>query len=440
MRLRHVLLWGMALAASDSLYADDAMLLEELEQRIARLEQGKAQPEPANDWTDKVSINGYITYGITRHDVHQDQGGAPPINFQAGQPFTYRSRVTDEVSHRDLSRVGLQFNAEINDRTSAVVQLLGRGRDNYDTEVQWAFIDYELLEGLNWRGGRLMLPNSMHSQYLNVGYAYHWVELPGEVYDIVPFDTIDGMDLTWKFNTGNISHDLSAVYGSLDVPDFTFGVPIIYEGRDYGGINLRSRWGDLMTWFSYNHARLNADLSPLDAALQAAGFGGVLPFQYASASIDEAVAIGRSVGFQYDNGSFFLMAERADLDIHNWYPNRWGGYMSTGYRFGKWTPHVTWGAANTHDLSASLNDGNPATTALAMSNAVRGKSWTFGLRHDLAAGIDVKFEAKRFYDMSSTKFDSVGANTNGMFTPSTLAGELEDENPVVYRIAVDAVF
>lgn len=435
MQLYRSMFWGALLAGSSALYAEDPPSLDEIEKRIAQLEQGSLEPQ--TNWTDRISINGYLSYGITRHDVHQDQGGAPPLNFQAGQPYTFRNRVTDEISHRDISRVGLQINAEINDKTSAVVQLLGRGRDNYDAEVQWAFIDYELLEGLNWRGGRLMLPNSMHSQYLNVGYAYHWVELPGEVYDIVPFDTIDGMDLTWKFNTGSISHDLSAVYGSLDVPDNTFGVPVIYEGRDYGGINLRSRWGDLMTWFSYNHARLSADLSSLDLAF---AMLGLPPPGFASASIDEAVAIGRSVGFQYDNGSFFMMAERADLDIDAWYPNRWGGYVSTGYRIGKWTPHVTWGAANTHGAADALNDGNPLTSGLALSNMVRGKSWTLGVRHDLASGIDVKLEAKRFYDMSNEKFDSVGANTNGMFSPSTLAGEIEDENPVVYRISVDAVF
>lgn len=424
MRLRYSLLWGIALAASGSLYADDAVSMEELEQRLSRLEQGAGSISGA-DWTDKVSINGFITYGLTRHDVHQNQANANGVNAAAGQPFNYQERVTDEVSHRELSRAGLQFNAEINDKTSAVVQLLARGRDNYDAEVQWAYIDYELVNGLNWRGGRLMLPNSMHSQYLNVGYAYHWVALPSEVYDIVPFDTMDGMDLTWSFNTGSLSHDLSAFYGSLDVPDDTLGATVVYQGRDYAGINLRSRWGDMTTWLSYSHAKLSADLSSLGLA---------------AASIEDANIMGSSIGLQYDNGTFFLMAERSELDPHAWFPYRWGGYVSSGYRVGKWTPHVTWGATNSSDISGVLNDTNPFNDALAQANMVRAKSWTLGIRQELARGLDIKFEAQQFYDTSSEKLDRTGSNVNGMFTPSTIAGKIEDDNPTVYRISVDAVF
>lgn len=155
MRLRHTLLWGIALAASGGVHAADAASLEELEQRLSRLEQqGQDYSQSSTDWTDNVSVNGFLTYGLTRHDVHQKQGGL--TNPDAGDRFKYLERVTDEVSHRELSRAGIQFNAEINDKTSAVVQILARGRDNYDAEVQWAYIDYKLLPSLTWRGGRVV--------------------------------------------------------------------------------------------------------------------------------------------------------------------------------------------------------------------------------------------------------------------------------------------
>lgn len=434
MELRHQLLGALALAASGAVHASDAVALEELEQRLSRLErQGQQYSSAATDWTDRVSINGFMTYGLTRHDIHQKQGGTALTNPDAGQRFTYLERVTDEVSHRELSRAGIQFNADINDRTSAVVQLLARGRDNYDAEVQWAYIDYKLLPSLSWRGGRLMLPNSMHSQYYNVGYAYHWAALPSEVYDIVPFDTMDGMDLTWRFNTGSLSHELSAFYGSLDVPDNTLPATVVYQGRDYGGVNLRSRWGNLNTYLSYSHAKLTADLSPVDAALG-------LPPTFAAASIDDASISGTSVGFTYDNGSFMLMGERSDLDPKAWFPYRWGGYVSTGYRFGKWMPHVTWGATNSGDISSVLTNDNLADDTLALSNMIRGKSWTYGLRYEVASGMDLKIEAQRFYDMSNEKYERTGSNVNGMFSSSFAAGPLEDEHPTVYRIAVDVVF
>ena len=437
MESRLKLLGALALAASGAVHASDAASLEALEQRLSRLEsQGQEYTPSASDWTDRVTINGFINYGLTRHDVHQKQGAlSPGANPDEGERFTYLERVTDEVSHRELSRAGIQFNAEVNDKTYVVVQMLARGRDNYDAEVQWAYVDYELLPSLKWRGGRLMLPNSMHSQYYNVGYAYHWAALPSEVYDIVPFDTMDGMDLTWSFNTGSLSHELSAFYGSLDVPDNTLPVTVIYQGRDYGGINLRSRWGDLSTYLSYSHAKLTADLSGMDAAVP-------LPpgLSFASASIDDASISGTSVGFTYDNGKFMLMAERSDLDPKAWFPYRWGGYVSTGYRFGKWMPHVTWGATNSSDISQVLNNETPVDDELARSNMIRGKSWTWGVRYELATGIDLKVEAQRFYDMSNEKYERTESNVNGMFSSSRSATPLEDDHPTVYRIAVDAVF
>lgn len=440
MEIRYGLLGALALVVSGAAHASDMASLEELEKRLSRLElQRQGSFSSTTDWTDRVSINGFMTYGLTRHDVHQKQGSPIPVpnpgsNPDAGHRFTYLERVTDEVSHRELSRAGIQFNAAINDKTNAVVQLLARGRDNYDAEVQWAYIDYKLLPSVTWRGGRLMLPNSMHSQYLNVGYAYHWAALPSEVYDIVPFDTMDGMDITWRFNTGTLSHELSAFYGSLDVPDNTLPATVVYEGRDYGGVNLRSRWGDLSTYLSYSHAKLTADLSPVDAAL---GFPTPV---FATASIDDASISGTSVGFTYDNGSFMLMAERSDLDPKAWFPYRWGGYVSTGYRFGKWMPHVTWGATNSGDISSVLTNASPADDGLALSNMIRSKSWTYGLRYEVASGIDLKLEAQRFYDMSNEKFDRTGSNVNGMFSSSPVAGPLEDDHPMVYRIAVDVVF
>ncbi|MCK0155151.1 hypothetical protein MWU49_15660 [Alcanivorax sp. S6407] len=137
------------------------------------------------------------------------------------------------------------------------------------------------------------------------------------------------------------------------------------------------------------------------------------------------------------------MGERSDLDPKAWFPYRWGGYVSTGYRFGKWMPHVTWGATNSSDISAVLDNKTPADFAddqLAQSNMIRGKSWTWGVRYELASGIDLKVEAQRFYDMSDSKYERTGSNVNGMFSSSVTAGALEDENPMVYRIAVDAVF
>lgn len=89
MESRLKLLGALALAASGAVHASDAASLEALEQRLSRLEsQGQEYTPSASDWTDRVTINGFITYGLTRHDVHQKQGAlSPGANPDEGERF-----------------------------------------------------------------------------------------------------------------------------------------------------------------------------------------------------------------------------------------------------------------------------------------------------------------------------------------------------------------
>lgn len=403
--------------------------LEDMERRLEQLEM--QQYDNNSNWSDRISVNGFMTYGITRHDVH--------VRDDSGEPIEYIDRITDKVSHRELSRAGVQFNAAISDQTSATVQILARGKDHYDAEVQWAYLSHDLSPSVTVRGGRMVLPFFMHTQYSNVGYAYHWAVLPGEAYDVVPFDTMEGVDLSWNVNTGPVSHRLNVYGGATDVPSFSLPAPVVYEVSDLTGINLTSQWRDWTSWLSYSHAEVTLDLSPLAVPIAEAQDppvppSAILPMLAEPVSLDDANTYISSVGLQYDNGSLLLMAERTQLGIEGWFPTKWGGYVSAGYRFGKWLPHVTWGAANAHGVSEAADDGGLAVP-FSQSNMVRSKSWTVGTRYELSPGVAVKLEAQRFYDMSNDKI-----MTNGLFTPQGAAPSIEEEEPTVFRLTVDAAF
>ena len=214
--------------------------LEDMERRLEQLEM--QQYEKQNNWSDRLSVNGFMTYGVTRHDVH--------VRANNGEPIDYIDRTTDEISHRELSRAGIQFNATISDETSATVQVLARGRDDYDAQVQWAYLSHDLSPSVTVRAGRMVLPFFMHTQYNNVGYTYHWATLPGEAYDVVPFDTMEGVDLSWNLNTGPVSHRLNVYGGATDVPSFSLPAPVVYEVSELTGINLTSQWRDWTSWLS----------------------------------------------------------------------------------------------------------------------------------------------------------------------------------------------
>lgn len=98
-----------------------------------------------------------------------------------------------------LTRAGIQFAGEIDDKTEAVVQVLGRAEEDFDAGLQLAYVSHEFSPALTARAGRLVLPLYMHSQYTQVGYAYNWVTLPEEMYSVIPLDIHVGSICSGKY-------------------------------------------------------------------------------------------------------------------------------------------------------------------------------------------------------------------------------------------------
>ncbi|MEE4249446.1 MAG: porin, partial [Alcanivoracaceae bacterium] len=364
-----------------------------------------------------VRINGFLTFAIQRTDTIRDA---------LGNDVTYGDTGTDWDSN-SLSRAGLRISANINDKSSAVLQLLGSGEEDYAASMQWAYLQYELSPTLTWRAGRLVLPLYMHSQYTQAGYAYPWIELPAQVYGTLPVDTMEGVDLSWQFSSGQVHHNLNITWGNAEVPGDGFSGG--FQGRNQAGINLSSSLGSWSVRLGYASAQTSLALPDL-SALPPPNTGPDL----SSLSLDNAYGYFASVGTQFDNGQLLLMAEMVRLGIDSpqqWLPTQTAGYVTAGYRIGKLMPHLTWAAADSDDDSDCAAAADPAGCQfLTAQNTSRSKSWTVGARYDLASGIALKAEASRFHDLSSKSV------TNGVL----FSGLPANGSPMVFRFAVDAVF
>jgi len=384
---------------------------ETLEERLAAAESRLASLEQQNSVAERIAVNGFIRFAMETQTNIKDA---------SGNQLNYRGALAaDSWDNKRLTRAGLQLNARISEDAEAVVQLLAKGSDNFAAEAQWAYLAYNFHPDVTVRAGRLVLPFYLHSQYLNVGYAYPWVELPTEIYGAIPVDTMEGVDATWSINSGNINHKLNVFWGSMevDVDD------AIFEIDHQHGVNLRSNWGSWTSWLSYTSSLVSLDL----------------PTPVTAYSLDKAYAHYTSAGLQYDNGALVVMAEMTELKISapaNWFPTQPAGYVMAGYRFGKLMPHLTWAYVNAED-STDVDDPI-ARAALYDTYADRQKSWTLGARYELTTGIALKAEASHYYDFSNDR-----VSTQGVFAgpPDPVVSSAPDEsNPMVFRLAVDAVF
>jgi hypothetical protein len=401
------------IAAACLVAATGSAWAETLEERLAAAESRLASLEQKNSVAERITVNGFIRFAMETQTNVKDS---------AGNHLNYRGALeADNWDNKRLSRAGLQLNARISNEAEAVVQLLARGSDDFAAEAQWAYLAYNVRPDITVRAGRLVLPFYLHSQYLNVGYAYPWVELPTEIYGAIPVDTMEGIDATWNLNTGSINHKLNVYWGSMEVDvDGT-----IFEVDHQRGVNLRSNLGNWTSWLSYTSSLVSLDLSAI-----------TVPVPLGAYSLDRSYAHYTGVGLQYDNGSLVLTGEITELKISapaNWFPTQPAGYVMAGYRFGKLMPHITWAYVDAEDSSDV--DDPIARAALYNTYADRQKSWTLGARYELATGIALKAEASHYYDFSNNK-----VTTQGVFSGPTGSGAPDESNPMVFRLAVDAVF
>jgi len=400
---------------------------DSLADRLAQTEARLASLEQQNSVEQRIRINGFLRFAMEQSNDIKDA---------AGNDLLYRGAVDDDSwNNRRLTRAGLQVNARISDDAEAVVQLLSRASEDFNVTAQWAYLAYDISPSVKLRAGRLVLPFYLHSQYLNVGYAYPWIELPTEIYGAIPVDTMEGLDATWTVNTGPVSHSINVFWGSMQVD---VGSGLVFDVNNQHGLNVRSSMGNFSTWVGYTSSQVNLDLSLAFSSnidvLPLIASGMVEPSYY---SLDKDYAHYASIGVQYDNGSLLMMAETTELKItspDNWFPTQPAGYVMAGYRFGKVMPHLTWAFVNARGAGKVSDSFAPFGFSQGLFNdyADRQKSWTLGARYDVTSGIALKAEATRFYDFSNDR-----VNTSGTFNGG---GAPDKANPMVFRLAVDAVF
>ena len=384
---------------------DIELQLQQYERRLSQLESQQF----GSSVDERIRINGFISAGMSQANADTTTGEASHIDGADG-----------DWSHDALTRAGILFNARINDRAEAVVHLFASGEDDFDAEIQWGYLDYDLTDTVAIKAGRIVAPFYMHSQYVDVGYAYPWVTPPAEVYQLAPIKTMEGIETAWSFNTGGLSHRLAVFWGSSTVDGGPRTGNANFQADDLGGINLTSRWQDWSVRASYSGASVTVPQDDLDALVPPAPLLGL--------TLDDVYTYFAGLGLQYDNGSWFFASEVARLSFSNWYPSSESGYVSVGKYLGKWMPLVTWAAVYPDELDEQLPQ------ALNNGLAERQKSWTAGLRYSLTDSISLKGEYSYYYD-----FSDEDVSTNGFFVV-TDGGALKNDHASVVRLSMDLVF
>lgn len=390
-------------------------------------------------------FSGFATLGVVassndelvfRRDVSQDDGSYD------GSP----EWQTDSL-------IGTQWQGRWNHQWDATVQLVAKERFNSDPEefVEWAFIGYRPVEGVDLRIGRMGADIFTLSDYRQVGYAYPWARPPHDFYGLLSIFHLDGIDLAKRFDFNGNSLTLKAFYGNHD-QKFPIGLRSSGHSRldfDAGGISLvaeRTRWK-----LRYTYADIQIKNDATRSLVNA--LNTVSPYWPQAAELADMTATYdrrfsyHSLGFNYDNNDWWLQGEFSRLQSEvGLVPQSDSSYLSVGRRLDQFTLYALTGRSKPRreliTVSTPANLPSPlaeqiaqlAQVARVSLNGVRinQSSVGVGVRWDFTAKMALKLQVEEF------RIDAGGTNL-WLRTDSSQAIQ-SDQRSTVTSLNLDMLF
>lgn len=344
----------------------------------------------------------------------------------------------DDFSFDPASVFGLQVRGEVSDKLSATAQVVGRGRDDYDADFEWAYMTYALSNNTNISAGRLRMPLFKYSASLDVGYSYHWLTPPDAVYGI-DFNNIDGVRVDYSNYAGDWEYGAQLTAGRVETNTTISGTPALLELENVVAVSVEAT----RDWFSVRSLIARGKTSAQNAEFDGfvAGLGQFSPF------VPTAGAAAEGFSVNEDTGTFFEVA--VDIDKYDWFvgaeftqtevdgsiiADNKAYYITAGLRLGKFTPHITYEVEEADNADQlALVAGLPST--IMTGDAVTDATWaglvqaaggiaaqqdldvsavTAGLRYDVEPGfalkVDVTWYSDDLNDANDATLLKVGAN------------------------------
>lgn len=392
-------------------------------------------PAMAQAQDNAVKISGFGTAALTWSDDDRAEFSRP--NQASGAADNFRTGVD--------SNLGLQADYTVNNWLSLTAQGLVRqdAEEHYGAELSWAFAKFRISDDLSVRVGRVGLPVFMISDYRNVGYANTMLRPPSEVYSQVPFNSVDGADITWRRDYGNTTVTSQLAAGAIKSPLDGFHV----RGKDIVALNVVAENGPFTLRVGHARTRITVDdlasLNTLVGSLRAAGAGYRLPqLTELAGQIEAKDAKGtfNSIGLAADWNNFVLQTEFAKRKTETYINDTTSWYVMGGYRIGKFLPYYTRSelkidGAIRNTAPAACPAGYPAActpTLQQLDAAVRripvsgvgqGEQTTdtIGVRWDFASSVALKVQIDRIKPTGNGLFINAQPGFSGPVTVGAVA-------------------
>jgi hypothetical protein len=382
--------------------------------QVAIVAAAGAADDPA---ASMFTFGGFGTLGV----VHSDQ---PLADFTSSTAEGQGAGHTRTWSAAVDSLLAAQVGAQLTPQLSAVLQVISE--QNADTSfsphVEWAYVKYQFTPDFSVRLGRTDLDQFLLTDSRHIGFSYPWVRPPIELYNLVPVTNSDGIDFSYRLAVADGSNTVDASIGhanyhypisstqSTVTSDVTEEL-LLVDTFQRGAATLRLSYGQAHVSFP--------TFDQLFDAFRKFGPQGVgIADLY---DVDDRIITFYGVGAAYEPGDWFLMAELGRIDGHSVLGEATGWYVSSGHRFKKVTPYVTYAQTrpNTSTRSSGLDVAElpPSQSAVAaalnaelntsLATIASQRTVSLGARLDVTSSVDLKLQLDR---------TNLGQNSQGWLT------------------------
>lgn len=315
---------------------------------------------------DRLRWNGFVSIG---GGMTLDDNEIMTVDGTNGAAYD------DRVSFKPDTLFALQAQADLVENLSATAQLVARGGNDFKAQLEWAYVSYMVSDELTFYAGRKRMPIWLYSDTMDVGYSYHWIRPPGDVYRS-PLTTYEGVSARYTKPLGVVDSQVEAFFGGCELdPSDTVHVDV----DNFGGIFWTLGYLGIQPRIGWSHAKNTSTVT--------------VPFPpFTLVERDNDLNI-YSAALSIDLGNLFVIGEAAKLDYERTVNDVEAWYVSTGYHIGKFTPHVTFSEFRESETNAGAGSARVNQTT------------TVGVRWDFHPSAALKVEFSTVQDKGGTVMD-----------------------------------
>src|SRR5690606_30972602 len=350
----------------------------------------------------EIQWNGFLSVG----------GG---MTFDDDEAF---AGYDNDLSFAPDSILGLQASSDLGENLSVTGQLVARGSTS-DVKAEWLYLSYQFNPNLRINVGRQRMPLFLYSDYMDVGYAYHFQRPPTSVY-LSPINSIDAVSVLYdRYLTNSLEAKLQLFAGSYQEDGVEYeGKVVDLELTDTAGGSFTLVYDDWLTFrtvFAQSKVAISGNAAYDNFYNMAANATDPGLRDFARAFDGEPVTYTfAGAAISAELGNYLFVAEATDQEMSKTDQKQSTYYVSLARRFGNLMPYVTLERNEVHtnndlyrDIPATSAENIAARTATEIYMAGNDRNeylYSVGVRYDFHPSAALKVQYTHVDDQRSKFF------------------------------------